>query len=239
MKDATHLLATDLDGTLVGDREGLDSLLEFYEIQEYAVSLIYITGRHFQSAMSLIEEENLPFPDVLVTDVGTEIHTGPSLERDRDWENRMLQGWQPETIDQLAASIEGLEKQDLPVTNRCSFYADSSDTVHAFEQLLVSAGIPHKMIFSGGRDLDILPADSGKGAALQYIIDKFSAHDAKMLVAGDSGNDKEMLTMGLPSVIVGNAQPELLGSPENPMIFRASKICAGGIQEAWIHFHPE
>lgn len=239
MNEATHLLATDLDGTLVGDREGLDSLLEFYEMQEYAVSLIYITGRHFQSAMSLIEEENLPFPDVLVTDVGTEIHIGPALEKDRNWENKMLQAWQPETIDQFAASIAGLEKQDLPVTNRCSYYADSSETVDAFEQRLVSAGIPHKMIFSGGRDLDILPADSGKGAALQYIIDKFNVHDAKMLVAGDSGNDKEMLTMGLPSVIVGNAQPELLESPENPMIFRASKVCAGGIQEAWIHFHPE
>lgn len=239
MNDATHLLATDLDGTLVGDREGLNSLLEFYEKQEYAVSLIYITGRHFQSALSLIKEEDLPFPDVLVTDVGTEIHFSPSFEKDVDWESRMLQEWQPEKIDQLAASIEGLEKQDLPVTNRCSFFADSSDTVDAFERLLESEGIPHKMIFSGGRDLDILPADSGKGAALRYIIDKFSVHDARILVAGDSGNDKEMLTMGLPSVIVGNAQPELLESPENPMIFRASKVCAGGIQEAWIHFHPE
>ena len=239
MNDGTHLLATDLDGTLVGDRKGLDSLLQFYDVQDYDVSLIYITGRHFQSAMSLIEEEKLPIPDVLITDVGTEIHIGPHLEKDLNWEKRMLHQWQPETINTLGASIEGLTKQDLPVTNRCSFFADNSNTVQAFEQLLGSAAIPHKLIFSGGRDLDILPADSGKGAALQYILDKFSAHDAKMLVAGDSGNDKEMLTLGLPSVIVGNAQPELLESPENPMIFRASKVCAGGIQEAWNHFHPE
>ncbi|WP_422122199.1 HAD-IIB family hydrolase [Planococcus sp. X10-3] len=239
MNNATHLLATDLDGTLVGDRKGLNSLLGFYEAQEYEVSLIYITGRHFQSALSLIEEEHLPIPDVLITDVGTEIHIGPSLKKDQVWENKMLRQWQPEKIDTLADSIEGLTKQDLPVTNRCSFFADTSNTVQSFEQRLASAGIPHKLIFSGGRDLDILPADSGKGAALQYILDKFSAHDAKMLVAGDSGNDKEMLTMGFPSVIVGNAQPELLQSAESPLIFRASKVCAGGIQEAWNHFHPE
>lgn len=239
MNDATHLLATDLDGTLVGDRSGLDKLLGFYDAQDYDVSLIYITGRHHQSALSLIEEEKLPLPAVLITDVGTEIHLGPALEKDRDWEQRMLSNWQPEAIDELAASISGLKKQDLPVTNRCSFYAEDPDTVLAFEQQLVSAGILHKLIYSGGRDLDILPADSGKGAALQYILDKFDAHDAKLLVAGDSGNDKEMLTLGFPSVIVGNAQPELLQSPESPMIFRASKVCAGGIQEAWNHFHAE
>lgn len=239
MNDATHLLATDLDGTLVGDRKGLDRLLSFYDAQQYDVSLIYITGRHYQSAMSLIEQENLPIPEVLITDVGTEIHLGPALKKDRDWENRMRRHWKPEAIDELAASIQGLKRQDLPVSNRCSFYADGSETVLAFEQRLASAGIPHKLIFSGGRDLDILPADSGKGSALEYILDKFNAYEAKMLIAGDSGNDKEMLTLGFPSVIVGNAQPELLESPESPMIFRASKVCAGGIQEAWNHFHSE
>lgn len=239
MNEATHLLATDLDGTLVGDRKGLDRLLGFYESREYDVSLIYITGRHYQSAMSLIKQENLPIPEVLITDVGTEIHLGPALEKDSVWESRMRKHWQPGAIDELAASFKGLKKQDLPVSNRCSFYAEDNDTVLAFEQQLVSAGIPHKLIYSGGRDLDILPADSGKGAALQYILDKFNAHEAKMLVAGDSGNDKEMLTLGFPSVIVGNAQPELLQSPESPMIFRASKVCAGGIQEAWNYFHPE
>lgn len=239
MKEATHILATDLDGTLVGDRKGLDGLLEFYNKQKFTVSLIYITGRHYQSALSLIQEENLPVPDVLVTDVGTEIHIGAPLKKDLEWENKMLGQWQPEAIDGLAAIFEGLQKQDLPVTNRCSYYAEDIKIVEAFENSLTEAGIPHRLIYSGGRDLDILPAGSGKGSALEYILDKFSAREAKILVAGDSGNDKEMLTLGHPSVMVGNAQPELLECPESKMIFRASKACAGGIQEAWTHFHPE
>ncbi len=239
MNNTTHLLATDLDGTFVGDRKGLDELLGFYASREYSVSLVYITGRHYQSALSLIKEENLPKPDVLITDVGTEIRSGDILEKDLEWEKRMLGHWQPEAIDKAAASFDGLQKQVLPVTNRCSYYAKDFNIVEMFEQQLISAGIPHKLIYSGGRDLDILPADSGKGAALEYILDKFDARQAKILVAGDSGNDKEMLTLGFPSVIVGNAQPELLNSTEDPMIFRASKVCAGGIQEAWNHFHPE
>ena len=181
----------------------------------------------------------MPVPDVLVTDVGTEIHIGAPLKKDLEWEKKMLGQWQPEAIDGLAATFEGLQKQDLPVTNRCSYYAEDIKIVEAFENSLTEAGIPHRLIYSGGRDLDILPAGSGKGSALEYILDKFSAREAKILVAGDSGNDKEMLTLGHPSVMVGNAQPELLECPESKMIFRASKACAGGIQEAWTHFHPE
>ena len=44
MNEATHLLATDLDGTLVGDKAGLRELLDFYAEQPYEVDLIYITG---------------------------------------------------------------------------------------------------------------------------------------------------------------------------------------------------
>ena len=54
MHGATHLLATDLDGTLVGDKSSLQALLDFYGSQTYEVSLVYITGRHYQSALSLI-----------------------------------------------------------------------------------------------------------------------------------------------------------------------------------------
>lgn len=238
MRKITHLLATDLDGTLVGDRKGLEELLDFYAKQEYHVSLVYITGRFYQSALALMEEEHLPIPDVLITDVGTEIRYGTSYEKDLEWEQKMLNQWQPEKIDKLAVSVDGLSKQKVPVLNRCSYFSNDLTTVEKFEQQLVSAEIPHKLIYSGGCDLDILPAGSGKGSALTYILDKFDARDAKILVAGDSGNDKEMLTLGFSSVMVGNAQPELLECAENPTIFRASKACAAGIQEAWNHFYP-
>lgn len=239
MHKATHILATDLDGTLVGDEEGLKNLLKFYENQVYEISLVYITGRHFKSALSLIEDENLPIPDVLVTDVGTEIHLGKSLERDPEWTSRMEREWQPEQIEEIASSLPGLTSQQLPITNRCSYYAEDPATVEAFGQKLSEQGVPHKLIYSGGRDVDILPVDSGKGQALRYILEKYSLNDSKLLVAGDSGNDLEMLTMGFPSVIVGNAQPELLEQADHPSIYRSKKTHAGGIHEAWSHFYAE
>lgn len=239
MHGATHLLATDLDGTLVGDKSSLKKLLNFYDSQTYQVSLIYITGRHYQSALSLIAEENLPVPQVLITDVGTAIYIGNGLEQDMKWTRQLEQSWKPKKIDLIADPISGLTSQELPITNRCSYFASDSTVVETFRSELKNGGIPHKLIYSGGRDVDILPPESGKGQALQYILDKYNLSEAKLLVAGDSGNDIEMLTMGFPSVIVGNAQPELLEQPEHPSIYRAEKKYAGGIHEAWIHFHTD
>lgn len=239
MHGAKHILATDLDGTLVGDPEGLQQLLNFYHEQTYDVSLVYITGRYYDSALALIDQEQLPTPDVLVTDVGTSIYIGKSFEKDQDWAARMLEGWEPDRIDAIASAIEGITKQPLPLENRCSYFADGAQPVEKLKLQLEEAGIPHKLVFSGGRDVDILPCRSGKGQALQYILTKYEIEGAKLLVAGDSGNDLEMLTLGFPSVIVGNSQPELLESPENPLIYRATKHCAGGIHEAWTHFHSK
>lgn len=239
MHAATHLLATDLDGTLVGDKNSLQMLLDFYTNQPYEVSLVYITGRHYQSALTLIDEENLPVPDVLITDVGTAIYIGESLAQDVIWSQRLEQSWMPKKIDAIARQISGLVSQELPITNRCSYYATDPTVVEDFRAALDQAEVSYKLIYSGGRDVDILPARSGKGQALQYIINKYRLSDTKLLVAGDSGNDVEMLTMGFPSVIVGNAQPELLEQPSHPSIYRASKCYAGGIHEAWRHFYSD
>lgn len=239
MHGATHLLATDLDGTLVGDTSSLKALLDFYDSQIYQVSLIYITGRHYQSALSLITEENLPVPQVLITDVGTGIYIGDQLQPDLEWTSLLEQAWNPKKIDLIASQVSGLTSQNLPITNRCSYFTSDSAVVETFGSELNKAGIPHKLIYSGGRDVDILPPGSGKGQALQYILDKYSLADAKLLVAGDSGNDVEMLTMGFPSVIVGNAQPELLEQAEHPSIYRAKQKYAGGIHEAWNHFYTD
>ncbi|KOF10939.1 hydrolase [Planococcus glaciei] len=233
------MLATDLDGTLVGDPDGLQQLLEFYEEQVYDVSLIYITGRYFDSALSLIKEENLPVPDILVTDVGSSIYIGNSFDKDLEWQKRIKANWMPDEIHAIAATVPGLTKQPMFLENRCSYYVADEKPVEEFRNKLASSGIPHKLIFSGGKDVDIVPEESGKGRALQYLLDKYKVEDAKLLVAGDSGNDLEMLTLGFPSVIVGNAQPELLESDEHPRIFRAKKGFAGGIHEAWTHFHSD
>lgn len=65
-----YVLATDLDGTFVGDADAFQELCRFFDSLPYTVDFVYLTGRHVDSALSLIHQEGLPFPQVLVTDVG-------------------------------------------------------------------------------------------------------------------------------------------------------------------------
>jgi sucrose phosphatase-like protein len=237
-QSVTHLLATDLDGTLVGDEEALRTLLRYYDEQEYNVMLIYSTGRYLGSALSLLETENLPHPDILITDVGTEIHYGPELRLDEEWAARITVEWRPEDIKRVAAECEGLIPQEGVLSRyRLAYKVQDQAPIAELVQRLEEANIPHKLVFSSGRDVDILPPNTGKGEALRYILESRGLCDANVLVAGDSGNDHEMITLGYPAVIVGNAQQELFELEEHPLIFRAKKACAGGIHEAWEHFY--
>ncbi|SIT93450.1 sucrose-phosphate synthase/hypothetical protein [Edaphobacillus lindanitolerans] len=237
MQKIRRLLATDLDGTLVGDEDGLRELLRYYEAQPDPVALVYVTGRHRASAEELIREERLPDPDLLITDVGAAIFEGTGLVEDPDWSARMSQDWQPDQIADEASGIPGITRQELPDNRRVSFYSEGPEPAGELRERLRAKGIPHTFIFSSGRDIDILPAGGGKGEALRYVTEKWVEDGADILIAGDSGNDRDMLTIGHPSVIVANAQPELseLGAREG--LFRASRPCAGGILEAWCHFY--
>lgn len=237
MQKIRYLLATDLDGTFVGDEEGLRELLDYYDSLSDRVALAYVTGRHRASAMKLIREERLPVPDILITDVGASIYSGPDLAEDLGWTNRMTENWDPQGVRRVAEGIPDLRQQDLPDTKRVSFFAGGAEPAEKLMEALSSEGIPHTFVFSSGRDVDILPEGGGKGEALRYVIGKFEEADARILVAGDSGNDLDMLMLGYPSVIVSNARPELLEAEGHDALFRATRPCAGGILEAWMHFH--
>lgn len=236
-QSVTHLLATDLDGTLVGDEEALRELLMYYSELPYWVALIYITGRHKESAWELIQQEQLPLPDILITDVGTEVYSGPDFVRDEGWKQRMEASWEPERIAEVAACCAGLMPQNVPAAHRLSYTVWNEQPICELEERLQAAGIPHKLIVSSGRDVDILPPNGGKGEALRYVLASRGWERAWILVAGDSGNDHEMITLGYPAVIVGNAQPELRQLAAHPSVFRAKRACAGGIREAWEHFY--
>lgn len=233
------MLATDLDGTLVGDKEELHSLIRYYTDSNYDVAFVYITGRHLTSALSLIRAEGLPVPDILISDVGTVIYTTKNLVEDREWTKKMQTDWQPDLVVELASSISDLSRQPLPVNCRISFNTQDEATVSQLKQVLSKNNISHKLVFSSHYDVDILPKNSGKGQALTYVLDKYACPNVKVLVAGDSGNDCDMLSLGHPSVIVGNAQAELASMAPHPQLFRATKGFAGGIREAWDHFYGE
>lgn len=232
-----NILATDLDGTLVGDDAACDHLLSWMRNELDDFGLVYITGRHLDSVRDLIEEKSLPWPDLLVSDVGAQIYIGQDLHIDESWQKKMKTDWQPERIKQAAAGINGLKLQDLPNDYRISFYADGSAPAEQLWSRLLAEGLGFTYIFSSDRDLDILPAGGGKGEALKYIVANYAAERANIMAAGDSGNDSSMLTAGFAGLIVANAKPELLELAESNLIYRAEHSYAAGILEGWQHFY--
>lgn len=238
MKKKPFLLATDLDNTLVGNQQALSFLFNYFREGAQDTALVYVTGRHFDSALSLIEQEQLPAPDVLVSDVGTAIYHSNPYAEDEEWTEIVQRDWEPDRILEIAARFPALERQALPHTKRISFTVTNDEpAVQAFRQQLLTKRLPHTFVYSSGRDVDILPLSSGKGKAVEYVLKTYAHPDVKVLIAGDSGNDAEMLSIGYPAVIVGNAQDELKHLADHPQLYRATAHYAAGIQEAWEHFY--
>ena len=79
MAEAPHVLATDLDGTLIpleGHPENHNDLETLAKaLQRRAATLVFVTGRHLQSVLDVAQQHRLPLPSWLICDVGTSIYT--------------------------------------------------------------------------------------------------------------------------------------------------------------------
>ncbi|MGX9135537.1 HAD-IIB family hydrolase [Rummeliibacillus sp. JY-2-4R] len=228
-----NIIATDLDNTLIGDSKSLQQLLNYLEND---FSTIYITGRHKQSAIELLSSHQIPMPEVLICDAGATIYNSPEFEQDTIWKQLTKKDWQPQKIKAIMEFSPSIKKQNLPNEERLSYTILDSNIAKIAEIKLLDHDISCHCIYSSGKDFDILPAYTNKGTALQYVL-RNAPSDAHILVAGDSGNDSDMLTQGYPAVIVGNHQPELEKLTGISTIYFAKKYYAAGIQEGWSHFH--
>ena len=85
--------------------------------------------------------------------------------------------------------------------------------------------------FSHGMYLDVLPVRASKGSAIRYLADKWGIPVDSILVAGDSGNDEEMLSGNTLGVVVGNHSPELEVLRDRERIYFAEGHYAWGILE--------
>jgi hydroxymethylpyrimidine pyrophosphatase-like HAD family hydrolase len=95
------------------------------------------------------------------------------------------------------------------------------------------------VIWSSGRDLDIIPALAGKGRAIQYLIQFLALDSHKVIVAGDSGNDQTMFDEFKLGIVVANAQPELkrlANKGSQSGIYFADQPYAAGVEEGLHYF---
>ena len=234
------LLASDLDGTLLGDEAMTRAFAARMHPSRDKLLLAYVTGRHLSAALEVIQSAGLPLPDALIPCLGASIHLAPDWERLSSWDLRLSQNWSSLKVQAIAACFPSLVLQPPENQNdfKCSFTLspDRAETVlPALEAHLRQEGANARIVYSSGRDLDIIPRHGGKGHAVRFLAEQFDLPLSQVCTFGDSGNDRDMLSLGCHAAVVANAQSELdQGLPEQ--VYRARASYAAGVIEALDHF---
>ena len=235
-----RLLVSDIDNTLLGDKKAVANLMRQIKNATIMVGFGIATGRHLESAIDVLEEWGVGLPDVLITSVGTEIHSGPNLIRDESWEAFINYKWRPDEIRRIVSDVPGLEIQDQENQRRFKISFDVTGPefpgVEHVRRQLKDYGITATVIFSHNKHVDFLPIRASKGKALKHLAVKWGILMENILVAGDSGNDREMLTAGPPAVVVGNYSSELASLKKKENVFFADEWYAKGIIQGMGHF---
>jgi sucrose-phosphate synthase len=211
---ADRLLVCDIDNTLIGDREALAELLVWLDAHRDRVAFGVATGRVLERTLTVLEEWNVPRPDVLITSVGSEIHYGrPDLVADRNWKRTIDYRWDPVSLRECLAEVPGIRLQpDRDQREfKLSYFVDSHEWPGAREirRRLKEHIVAASLIYSHHEFLDLLPVRASKGRALQYLARRWGFEMDEVLVAGDSGNDADMLRSGALGVVVRNHSSEL------------------------------
>ena len=235
------IIISDIDNTLLGDEQGLAALLQWLRIHANTVSFGIATGRSVESAIRILKKWRVPMPDILITSVGSEINYWPSLRPDQGWSNHIRHKWRREALAETLQTVPGLTLQ--PPENQREFklsYMVTPEQMPPLEQLyqhLHQQNLHAKLIYSHEAFLDVLPERASKGLAVRYLAYKWGLPLQNFLVAGDSGNDEEMLVGDTLGVVVGNHSPELEPLRGLEQMYFADNTHARGILEGLEHYN--
>lgn len=234
MPEFDRLIVTDLDNTLTGDDGALAELIELLNNHPH-IGFGVATGRRLDDAMQMIEHLGLPRPDVLDTDVGTQLHYGVNLTPDLSWRKQIGYAWKPIEIRALLDGQPGLflQSEEKLSEFKISYELDAqlAPSVDEIKKRLREAGLRARVTFSLGMYLDIIPVRGGSDLSMRHLLYKWGFAPEHVLVAGDSGNDEGMLLGRTLGVVVGNYSPELERFRNRPRVYFAQGHHARGIIE--------
>lgn len=246
LRAGRRLLVSDIDHTLIDeerddDLEALARLSQALEAGDVAFALA--SGRNLEQVQQALHGHAIPTPAVLICAVGSEIYYGPEAVADRGYAHYLSHGWKPDKVRATLAGLPFLEPQPEAAQRRfkISYFlhaaGDEADRRLAqVRQTLSDAAVQATVVHSGGAFLDLLPSRASKGKAIRYLCRKWGVGEGDVAVAGDSGNDAEMLTARYAGIVVGNHAAELDRLEGRRGLYFARAERAAGVVEGLTHF---
>jgi sucrose-phosphate synthase len=230
-----YFIIANIDNTLVGDgNEHLAELLAVLHENRQYIGFGLATGRTVESATEFLSKQNVPLPDVLITDVGAEIYYGKNLHHGRGWETHISDKWDRDKIVDLLKGLPFVKYQQAEVQRRFKISYEiqpGKDRLAVIHERLLKNKCRYNLIYSQEKYLDILPYRASKGKAIRYLSYKWEIPLVNFLVCGDSGNDEEMLRGEPLGVVVGNYSPEIKNLKGIRSVYFAKQKYSGGILE--------
>ncbi|RVT81748.1 HAD-IIB family hydrolase [Rhodobacteraceae bacterium CCMM004] len=227
---AARLLASDMDGTLTGDRAAAARFARHLE-RTPDLAFAVATGRPVSEARRVLATWGLPLPRILIAAVGSEIwrlDRGGAYRLDRAYAQAIDADW-PRAAILRALAAAGLRPQAAYEQRRWKLgYLGGADAGARARAALDAAGLHARVIASHARFVDVVPAAAGKAAAVAHVARGLCLTLDACIAAGDSGNDADMLTACGAAVLPANALDEL-ADIAGPGLYRSSLPHAAGV----------
>ena len=273
----TILLCSDLDRTLIpngAQPESPQARPALFRLAAHSgLRLAYVSGRDRNLVREAITEFHLPQPDFVIGDVGATLYRveGQQWRMSQAWWRDIGRDWHGlahDDIQALLAEVKDVELQLQPPEKqnkyKISYYTDPSVDAGKFREkiagILEDHGVAANIIWS--RDeaeqrglLDILPRRANKLLAIRFLMDTEEMAEYRTVFAGDSGNDLDVLTSGLQSILVNNAAEDVRKTATERLSeqgYSSGRLYlakggfqgmngnyAAGVLEGLVHFFPE
>ncbi|QQS36121.1 MAG: HAD-IIB family hydrolase [Ignavibacteriales bacterium] len=240
--DMNQLIISDIDHTLLGDHRSLSEFRSLLAKLPNETGFGVATGRTVESAYNVLKEYGVQMPIVIVSSVGSEIYYNYKGEwiYSTGWDAHISHLWNKQKIIDVLKPLTFLQMQEKDKQRKfkVSYYMEENkDRLTKIRHTLLKNKIKANVIFSHKKFLDILPYRASKGKAIRYLGYRWNIENEKILVAGDSGNDEEMLKGDLLGVVVANYSEELEKIRGSRRVYFAQRSYAGGIIEGINHYN--